>query len=254
MSSSPISVPGNSAAIAVQAAWRAHTARKRSFLATLQFNKRVIKSRFVNELGGYHIFNEESVKEATWEEVNRNLVRGILPVTDAAHGNHLSGKDNQFGDWGISNKTAKATGKTLKISSYRLTCVCNDKNPGTESAIQEEIKKRDGSYDYYSILARDEHKSGDTTYKWYVIPKTCAAVDPCATAWTPKFGARGTKKDQQVGWKNANADISFAMSSQLWLTIQLADIERYCICQTTVRKENKKTMSYAELFAKLQIK
>ncbi len=241
-------------ALKMQAAWRSYSARKHHFLATLQFNKPAIKTRFVNELGGYHIFNEESVKEATWEEINRNLVRNILPVTDAAHGNHLSGKDNQFGEWGISNKTAKVSGKNLKISSYRLTCVCNDKDPGNSAAIQEEIKKRDSSYAYYSILVRDEHKSGDTTYKWYVIPKTCEAVDPCATPWEPKLGARGAKKDQQVGWKSKNADISFAMSSQLWITVSLEDIERYCICQTTVKKENKKTMSYAELFQKLQKK
>tara|TARA_B100001287_G_C22519532_1_gene452080 strand:- start:172 stop:420 length:249 start_codon:yes stop_codon:yes gene_type:complete len=61
-------------ALKMQAAWRSYSARKHHFLATLQFNKSDIKTRFVNELGGYHIFNEESVKEATWEEINRIFV------------------------------------------------------------------------------------------------------------------------------------------------------------------------------------
>lgn len=36
----------------MQAAWRSYSARKHHFIATLQFNKPVIKTRFVNELGG----------------------------------------------------------------------------------------------------------------------------------------------------------------------------------------------------------
>lgn len=239
--------------LAIQAAWRAYRVRKQSLLSTLQFHKSTLNNRFRNELAGYHLFNEESVKEATWEEINRNLVRGILQVSDAANGNHLSGKDNQFGVWGISNKTAKETGSNLKISSYRLTCVCSDKDPGKIEKIQEEITRRDGSYEFYSLLVRKETDDGDTEYKWFVIPKTCSVINPCTFEWQPKLGTRGNKKNQQVGWKSENMEISFAMSSQLWLTVPIAEISRYQICSTTIENSQKKTMSYADIFARLSL-
>jgi len=199
------------------------------------------------------MLNEEPVKESTWEELNRNLVKDIFPISCEAHGNHVSGKDNQFGRWGISNKTATETKKAIKISSYRLTTVCDPSNPGKVEDIQNEIKKRDQSYDYYSLLGRIEDKKGQKiTYKWYMIPKSCKAVDPCSTEWTPKVGQRGKKQGCQVGWQSSNMEISFAMSSQLWLTFPIDQISRYCVCETTIDKSQTPKITYAEMMAKLQ--
>lgn len=241
------------AAIKIQSLWRAHNSRTNNLLSQLQNNRKLFKQRFADELKGYHMLNEEPVKESTWEELNRNLVKDVFKVSCEAHGNHASGKDNQFGKWGISNKTATETKNTIKISSYRLTTVCDQSNPGEMKTIQDEITKRDSSYEYYSLLGRVEDKKAKSiTYKWYMIPKSCKAVDPCGYEWSPKIGLRGKKQGQQVGWQSSNMEISFAMSSQLWLTIPIAEIQRYCICQTTIIRSQTQKITYAELMATFQ--
>lgn len=237
----------------IQRVWRAYNSRTNCLLSQIQFHKKTLRQRFKDELQGYHMLNEEPVKESTWEELNRNVVKGIFPISCEAHGNHKSGKDNQFGSWGISNKTATETKKTIKISSYRLTTVCDQSNPGNKDAIMKEIKNRDSSYDYYSLLGRIEDKKNKfIRYKWYLIPKTCNAVDTCAFPWEPKVGLRGKKQGQQVGWQSQNMEISFAMSSQLWLTFPIEQIKRYCVCEATIDTSQTRKITYAEMMAKLQ--
>ena len=237
----------------IQSVWRSYYSRSKCLLSQTQFHRRTLRQRFQDELQGYHMLNEEPVKESTWEELNRNLVKGIFPISCEAHGNHKSGMDNQFGNWGISNKTATETKKAIKISSYRLTTVCDQSNPGNENTIKEEIEKRDSSYDYYSLLGRiEDKKSKKITYKWYMIPKTCKAIDPCAFPWSSKVGLRGKKQGKQVGWQSQNMEISFAMSSQLWLSFPIEQIQRFCVCETTINLSQTQKITYAEMMAKLQ--
>ena len=129
-----------------------------------------IKENFSNEIRGYHLINSAPIKESVWEEINCNIVNKILSVTDKANGNHVSGKDNKYHKWNISNKSTKIDCKLVKISSYRLTSVCTDKEPGEKEKIIDEIESRDKSFDYYSILLRKE-EDNYIEYNWYIIPK-----------------------------------------------------------------------------------
>ena len=195
----------------------------------LKFKSEKIKQEFRNEIKGYHLINSSPIKESVWEEINRNIVRNECIITEEANGNHLSGKDNKFDCWTISNKTCKIEkNKNINISSYRLTTVCNDKSPGNKDNIIKEIEKRDNNFEYYSILLRKENKDS-IIYYWCIVPKDYYIFNIKNYNLEAKIGKKGIKKDNIVGWKSKYCDITFSMSSQLWYHFKLNDIKKYII-------------------------
>lgn len=196
-------------------------------------NPQIIKN-FENELRGYHLMNKSPLKESLWEEVNTNIVRDYCTIADEANGNHLSGKDNKYDMWNISNKTCKIekNGK-ISISSYRLSSICSNKDPSTKEKIVEEIHKRDSNFDYYSILVRQEDKN-IITYMWCVIPKDYYIFNVENQEFIPKLGKQKRSQGQNVGWTGKYFDINFSMSSQLWYHFNFDDIKQFVLAKVTI--------------------
>ena len=118
---------------------RGWLSRKNNIYLKLKRNN--VSKVFSNEFNGYHLICKAPVKEALWEEINKNIVSTFCNVSDEAKGNHKSGKDMQFDKYGISIKSSKIERGKISISSYRLTTICSDKNPGNPEDIVNEIKK-----------------------------------------------------------------------------------------------------------------
>jgi len=206
---------------------------------------KALQSTFNEVIGGYHMINKTPIKEGVWEEVNCDIVRKVCDITDEANGNHASGKDNRFDNKNFSNKSAKTDGTNVSISSYRLTGVCNDKDNGNPQDILNEIEKRDKSFDYYSILIRNETEKPKIHYAWYIIPRDCHIFK--IDNLTQKKGKKGKKKDEIVGWKTKYCDITFSMSSQLWYKFNIRDIEKYKVCDTEI-DNSKSKVPYSQIY------
>ena len=213
----------------------------------LKLKKSNVSKVFSNEFNGYHLICEAPVKEALWEEINKNIVSTFCNVSDEAKGNHKSGKDMQFDKYGISIKSSKIERGKISISSYRLTTICSDKNPGNPEDIVNEIKKRDSSYEYYSILAREELENNSIHYYWLLIPKNTKVFEIKLSNIRPKIGKFGKNKDNQVGWETDNSSIVFSMSSQLWFNFNFESIKKYIIADVIV-DNSKKKKTYSEIF------
>jgi hypothetical protein len=200
---------------------------------------------FTEVITGYHIINKTPIKEGVWEEINCDIVSSVCSITDEANGNHTSGKDNRFDNMNVSNKSTKTDGNIVSISSYRLSSVCSDKNNGNSQDIVNEIEKRDNSFDYYSILIRNEKENSIIEYVWYVIPRDyyIFKVDKLE----PKYGKIGKKKGEVIGWKSKYCDIRFPMSSQLWYTFNIIDIKKYQVCHTEINNSKPK-INYSQIF------
>ena len=226
-----------------QSLCRGWLARKKNIFGLIKKFKG-LKSTFDAVINGYHMINKAPIKESVWEEINCDIVKNICQVTDEANGNHLSGKDNSFDNINYSNKSTKTDGNNICISSYRLTSVCNDGNTGDAEEILKEIKKRDKSFDYYSILVRIE-KQNIIEYMWYVIPKDFHIFN--TKTLTPKLGKIGKKKDKIVGWESQHCDITFSMSSQLWYKFNINDINKFKICSTKI-DNSKPKINYSQIF------
>ena len=206
-----------------------------------------VSQKFQKEVQGYHLICEAPIKEALWEEINKNIASCVCDVKDEAKGNHKSGKDMQFDEFGISMKSAKMEKNKISISSYRLTTVCSDKNPGNPSEIVKEISQRDSSFEYYSVLLREELEDNILQYYWCVIPKTCPIFNILANDLQPKMGKTGKNKGVQVGWQTKYISITFSMSSQLWIHLSFDDIKPYIASSIKVDNSNKK-ISYTDIF------
>lgn len=206
---------------------------------------KIVSTKFEEEISGYHLINDNPIKESLWEEINCNIVSDTCKVDYSGNSNHKSGIDTQFNNYKISNKTAKVlkNGK-ISISSYRLTSVCSDKNIGNSQDIINEIKNRDNNFDYYSILLRKEEK--DTkyiTYIWCMIPKSLNIFNMDAKNLEIKYG----KNKKKVGWKSKYYDITFSMSSQLWFHFHIDDITKFIINQKTINN-NRKKLRYSDIY------
>tara|TARA_Y100000996_G_scaffold15300_1_gene11733 strand:+ start:823 stop:1641 length:819 start_codon:yes stop_codon:yes gene_type:complete len=229
--------------IKIQAVCRRYLSNKNNIFMKLKTE--TLQKQFNSEIEGYHMINKTPIKESVWEEINCNIVDGVCCVTDEANGNHISGKDNRFDNVNISNKSTKTNGNTIEISSYRLTSVCNDKVYGNEQDIIDEIEKRDKSFDYYSILIRNEKKNSIIEYNWYIIPKDyyLFKIDKL----TLKIGKKGKKKGEIIGWQSKYCDIRFSMSSQLWYEFNICDIEKYKICSNKI-DNSKSKINYSQIY------
>lgn len=214
-------------------------------------NNPELNSLFQKCVSGYHIVHDNPIKEAIWEHINAEVfVAAGIKVTEQSDGSHKSGADI-FSDVGaLSNKSAQydtPLKNSLKISSYRLSSICSDKNNGCISDIIAEINRRK-NFDYYSIIVR--HETNQTiTYDWFIIPADIPQLCPASYTWTCK---QSKTKDRIVGWQTnvidgSSMSISFSMSSQLWITLSITeDIKKYIISSCTVNRG--KTMNFIQLF------
>jgi hypothetical protein len=157
----------------------------------------------------------------------------------------------------ISNKSEKYSNnkKTTDISSYRLTTVCSEKSCGTYTEIIEEINKRK-NFDYYSLIIRDENTSTEhIIYHWLLIPSNYIIFEPSSYIWEPTIGKKGKNKDKQIGWNTneingCKMSITFSMSSQLWIHIEITEeIKKFIIA--TAEVVNKPVYNYIDILEKL---
>lgn len=229
--------------VKIQSLIRGWIVRRKNIYGFIKKSKR-LQEKFLRTVKGYHMINNAPIKESVWEEVNCDIVKSLFSITDEANGNHASGKDNRFDNINISNKSTKVERTNISISSYRLTTVCNDKDIGTSENIIEEIKKRDSSFDYYSLLVRNEENSF-IKYMWYIIPKDCYLfrIDNL----NHKIGKRGKKKGEIVGWESKYSSITFSMSSQLWYNFSIDELKKYMVCYTEV-DNSKPKINYSQIY------
>ena len=216
-------------------------------------NVELIHINFTKCVKGYHLVNSSSINETIWEDINAMLFTSLgIDVYSKSDGSHSSGMDINCLLGRISNKSAKYSikKKSIDISSYRLTTVCSEKNCGTPSTIIEEINKRK-NFEYYSFIVRDESCNETISYDWLLIPSNYYALDPSSYVWKPTIGKRGKNKDTQTGWNTneingCRMSITFSMSSQLWIHIEMTeDIKKFIIASAVV--ENKPKYNYIEL-------
>lgn len=233
--------------IMVQSLIRRWLANKNNIFKKMK--KITIKNAFEMELKGYHMINSIPIKESVWEDFNCKFISGECVIRDEANGNHKSGKDNKFDNWNVSNKTIKIGKDLINISSYRLSKVCSNKNIGNKTNIIEEIRKRDGSFEYYSILAREEIITLNElliNYIWYIIPKSYY-IFQLDNELEHKFGKQGENKNTITGWKSKYFDITFSMSSQLWYRFNKNLIDKYKIHEVLINNSNNK-ISYSDIY------
>lgn len=201
-----------------------------------------LQPRFEEVINGYHMIHKRPIKESIWEEINCKIVKNVCNISYESNGSHLSGKDNQFDTYTISNKTTKKNGKYLHVSSYRLTKLCSHKYPGNPQDIIKEIKKRDDSFDYYSLLIREELYKTKLKYEWYMIPKDNYLFQ--VNYLLPKMNKN---KNEIIGWTSKYCNISFSLSSQLWYKFNIDQIKPYKLCHCTINNDKPK-IDYAQVF------
>lgn len=204
----------------------------------------LIESNFKKCVAGYHYVNQSSINETVWEEINTIIFSSLgIEIYSKSDGSHLSGMDIDCSFGKISNKSAKYSKnkKSIDISSYRLTTVCSESNHGTPEDFIHEINRRK-NFDYYSFILRDESDSNTIEYDWLLIPSEHPALSPSSYEWVPLIGKTGKKKNMQIGWttneiNGCKMSITFSMSSQLWIHIEMTEeIKKYIVANTTVSK------------------
>ena len=221
-------------------------------------NKNLLEENFKKCVKGYHLINSSPIIEKIWEDINANLFSSVgIEVLSKSNGSHAPGMDIQCALGGISNKSGKYSNekKSIDISSYRLTTVCNAKNCGTPQEIIQEINSRK-NFDYYSFIIRDENCGNEQIcYDWLLIPSNHLVLDPSSYTWEPTFGKRGKNKDAQVGWNTneingCKMSVTFSMSSQLWMHINMSEeIKQFIVASSNVNKTP--SFNYIQLGATL---
>lgn len=220
-------------------------------------NNGTIDTAFKKCVAGYHLINPSPINETIWEDINIMIFSSLnIDIHYKSNGSHSSGMDIHCSFGKISNKSAKYANnkQSVKISSYRLTTVCDQKKHGTPSEIIAEINKRK-NFDYYSMILRQEESANKISYDWLLIPSNYAPFNPASYTWSPAIGKQGKKKNTQIGWttneiNGCSMSITFSMSSQLWMTIAITDdIKKFIIASATVTCQPK--YNYIDLFDKL---
>jgi hypothetical protein len=88
-----------------------------------------------------------------------------------------------------------------------------------------------------------------------MIPSNYLVLDPASYTWEPTIGKRGKNKDAQVGWNTneingCKMSITFCMSSQLWIHINISEeIKKFIVASSTVN--NNSSFNYIQLADKL---
>jgi hypothetical protein len=94
-------------------------------------------------------------------------------------------------------------------------------------------------------------------YDWLLIKSDYPLFDPSSYIWEPTIGKKGRNKDVQVGWNTNKIDgcsmkITFSMSSQLWIEIEMTeDIKKYIISSISIC--NNPVYNYIDIVDKLNI-
>lgn len=205
-----------------------------------------LSENFTKAVKGYHIINNDPIKETPWENINAQVLdKSGCQVQSQSNGSHKSGGDLSCSLGCFSNKSAKyESGNTsFKISSYRLTEVCSDKTPGNIAEIIEEINKRK-NFTYYSIIVREETEK-QFKYDWYLIPSDFPVLNPDSYNWHPKLGKTGKNKGAITGWETdtingSSLSITFSMSSQLWINVNITEeIKKFIVGSCLVDRGSK---------------
>ena len=213
----------------------------------------LLSTNFTKCVKGYHLVNDDPIKETPWEDINTVILNASgCQVHSKSNGSHQSGGDISCSLGNFSNKSTQYEkgNEAFKISSYRLTTVCSDKEPGTIETIIGEINRRK-NFNYYSIIVRQE--MGDQiVYEWYLIPSDFPAFDPATYQWTPKLGKIGKNKGTVTGWETntvqgSSMSITFSMSSQLWMDISITEEMKPFIVGST-RVQRGKKYNYIQLY------
>ena len=216
-------------------------------------NIKNLSNNFTKCVKGYHIINDDPIKETPWEDINAQVLTasGCI-INSQSNGSHKPGADLSCSLGYLSNKsTLYETGnKSLKISSYRLTTVCSDKTPGKIEDIISEINRRK-NFNFYSIIARCEN-GNEIQYDWFLIPSEYPQFNPSSYKWFPMVGKRGKNKGLTAGWETdtvegSSMSITFSMSSQLWLDIVITnEMKKFIISSCKVNKGRK--LNYIQLY------
>jgi hypothetical protein len=197
-------------------------------------------------MNGFHLINSCNINEKIWEDLNSLIfTKSGIEVISKSDGNHLPGMDIQTSLGGISNKSSKYSSqrKSIDISSYRLTTLCNAKRVGNINEIVKEINQRK-NFDYYSIIAREEMDERNH-YDWFFIPSDYYLLDPAFYEWSPMIGKKGKNKDLQLGWNTNEINgckmcIKFSMSSQLWISLKMSkELRQFIIASSEVSTQPK---------------
>ena len=204
-------------------------------------------ANFVKCVQGYHLVNEDPIKESPWEDINVIVMNASgCPVKSQASGSHKSGADLSCSLGDFSNKSSQYSGSSFDISSYRLTTV----SKGQIEDIIAEINRRK-NFNYYSIIVRAE-QGGQYHYDWYLLPSDLPELDPSSYMWRPSLGKKGNNKGEITGWETnelngSSMSITFSMSSQLWMRLHVTEeMKKYIVgsCRVDIgRKYN-----YIQLF------
>lgn len=219
-------------------------------------NIELFNINFKKCIKGYHLINLSPINETIWEDINAIIFESIgIIVYSKSDGSHSPGMDINSSLGRISNKSAKYSNnkKSIDISSYRLTKVCSEKNVGIPTEIIEEINKRK-NFDYYSFIVRDETYNKNISYDWLLIASNHFILDPSSYTWKPTIGKRGKNKDTQVGWNTneingCKMSITFSMSSQLWIHIEMSEeIKKFIVASVVI--DYKPKYNYIDLFDK----
>lgn len=212
-----------------------------------------LATNFTKCVKGYHLINDDPIKEARWEDINAIILNASgCAVNSQSDGSHRSGVDLNCSLGSFSNKSTqlKKGDKAFTLSSYRLTTVCSDKDAGNIESIITEINKRK-NFDYYSIIARIDTKD-KIQYDWFLIPSDYPSLNPASYNWYPQIGKNGKNKDAVIGWKTNTLDgsymsITFSMSSQLWIHINITeDMKKHIVGSCIVNR--KRMYNYIELY------
>jgi len=215
-------------------------------MATILKNLKLINVNFKKCVNGFHLINSCNINETIWEDLNSLIfTKSGIEVFLKSNGSHLSGMDIHCSLGGISNKSTKYSlhRRSINVSSYRLTTVCNSKNVGIINKIVEEINQRT-NFEYYSIIVREEME-GKNHYDWLFIPSNYYLLDPSSYEWLPMIGKKGQNKDLQVGWNTneingCKMSITFSMSSQLWIYLEMTEeLKQFIVASSEVNTQPK---------------
>lgn len=214
--------------------------------AVKEFAIKEFAINFAKCVKGYHLINDDPIKESPWEDINAIILNASgCPVNSQSDGSHRSGADLDCSLGSLSNKSTqyeKGNG-SFKISSYRLTSVCGEKDAGNIGGIMTEINNRK-NFAYYSIIVRQE-TGQQILYDWYLIPSDYPALNPASYNWRPKIGKTGKNRDAITGWETDTFNgscmsITFSMSSQLWIHVNITDdLIKYIVGSCIINRGRK---------------
>ena len=221
--------------------------KEKEEIESISHYKNRLEENFIKCVQGYHLVNNEPLKEAPWEDVNVTILQTSgCSIQSQSNGSHKSGGDITCSLGTFSNKSAKYNKQSFVISSYRLTTVCSENNPNNIENIISEINRRK-DFNFYSIVVRKE-MGEQITYEWFLIPSDYPLLNPSSYEWSLKYG----KKNKVVGWETnsiygSKMSITFSMSSQLWIMLNVTeDIKKFMVSSCSVQRGRK--YDYIQLY------